>query len=119
VLDELIAATAAGEIDHVMRLLSEDAVLLSDGGATVRAARNPVVGPHRIARFLVGLAHRGLTELHVEPVELNGEPGLVLSTRRGPFLALAAEVHDGVVTALHMIRAPEKLASLSLDTPLH
>ncbi len=51
-------ATASGDIDALSWLLDTDVVLLSDGGAERRAARRPVVGAQRVARFLVNLAQR-------------------------------------------------------------
>jgi RNA polymerase sigma-70 factor (ECF subfamily) len=57
-LDQLVLAIAAADIPSVTALLVDDAELVSDGGGVVSAARRPVEGADRIARFLVGVGPR-------------------------------------------------------------
>jgi RNA polymerase sigma-70 factor (ECF subfamily) len=109
---ELLAATMAGDVDQLVRLLAEDAVLISDGGAHRRAARYPVRGPRRLARFLTNLGRR-YGQVTIEPVALNGELGIVLYDSAGVReAAMAVHVEDGRVAAIHIIRAEDKLAAL-------
>lgn len=108
---EMLAAVMAGDVDHLVGLLSTDAVLISDGGPRYRAARHPIVGAVRLARFMVNLARR-LTEATFVPVSINGEYGLVAEIDGRPFLAMAVHVDDGRVRNLHIIRNEEKLAGL-------
>lgn len=107
----LLAATANGDVDEVARLLSDAPVLVSDGGAERRAARRPVQGRRRVARFLVNLAKR-LPEAGVEPVTINGEFGMRASIAGEQVLAMAFEVAESHVRAIHLIRSAEKLAAL-------
>ena len=58
VADALVVALMAGDADRVLSLLAPGVVLVSDGGAEVRAARRPVVGPERVGRLLLNLARR-------------------------------------------------------------
>ena len=112
----LVAAIVAGEMEQVVALLADGAVLISDGGALTHAARRPVVGPHRISRFLVNLATRVLDgSLDVEPAELNGDPGFVVRVKGRLFMALAVHVADSQVHEVHVVRNPEKLAALEVD----
>src|SRR5207248_469713 len=55
---EMLAATTAGDIDGLVKLLAEDAVLVSDGGAHKRAARHPIRGRDRLARFMANIGKR-------------------------------------------------------------
>ncbi len=115
---ELLAATMAGDVDQVVRLLADDAVLISDGGAKRRAARYPVRGPRRLARFLTNLGRR-FEQASIEPVALNGELGMVMYDGRGErVVAMAMHVEDGQVRAIHVIRAEDKLAALDLHPDL-
>lgn len=107
----LLAATANGDVDEVARLLSDDPVLVSDGGAERRAARRPVQGRRRVARFLVNLAKR-LPEAGVEPLTINGEIGMRASIAGEQVLAMAFEVAESHVRAIHLIRSAQKLAAL-------
>ena len=122
--DAFSRATFAGDLAAIESLLAPESVLLSDGGANTRAARRPVVGPHRIARFLSTLARR-YPDVRGEPAVLNGEPGALLWN--GPRLQLAAIFHtsagtDGevLVEQIFLLRNPDKLVGLVRErTPVH
>jgi RNA polymerase sigma-70 factor (ECF subfamily) len=120
VVGRLLAAVAAGDVDQVVSLMADDIVLVSDGGADAHAARRPVEGSVRAARFMVNLAQRWLGELDVEPMAINGEPGLVMRRQGydGVFVALAVQVCDGRAVAVHFVRNPDKLAALDLASEM-
>jgi RNA polymerase sigma-70 factor, ECF subfamily len=120
VVEQLIEALLSADLDRVIRLVAEDAVLVSDGGAATHAARKPVVGADRVARFLANIVKRLVAavdapDLGLERTEINAEPGLVVTVGGHPFLAAAFTVGDGEVQRLYLIRNPEKLAALALD----
>jgi RNA polymerase sigma-70 factor, ECF subfamily len=54
----LVTALIEDDQPALLALLAPDVVLTSDGGADQRAARRPVVGRDRVARFLTNLSHR-------------------------------------------------------------
>ncbi|HEY6696690.1 MAG TPA: RNA polymerase sigma factor SigJ [Acidimicrobiales bacterium] len=119
VLGELLAALTAGDVDRVLALLAEDAVLVSDGGAQTYAARRPVVGRERVARFLVNMARRlASTDLTIESAVVNGEPGVVATGGGRWVLTLTAHVDDGAIAALYSVVNPDKLAALDIADPM-
>lgn len=118
VVADLVAALASGEVAEVLRLLAPDTVLVSDGGPTARAARRPVVGADRVARFLVNLAKRGVALLDVELTTINNGAGVVLSLGDDTFMAVVCDVDDGVITSVNIMRNPEKLAALAVRGPM-
>ena len=73
-LDRFLALVATADLAGLTALLTEDAVLVSDGGGLVSAARRPVVGADRVARFLLGLAARVQPGQVLEVGEVNGGP---------------------------------------------
>ncbi|MGH9289460.1 MAG: RNA polymerase sigma factor SigJ [Acidimicrobiales bacterium] len=119
VVGELLEALTAGDVDRVLSLLAEDAVLVSDGGAQAYAARRPVVGRERVARFLVNVSRR-LTSMDViiESAVVNGEPGVVVTRAGHPLLTLTAHVDDGAIAALYSVVNPDKLAALDIADPM-
>jgi RNA polymerase sigma-70 factor (ECF subfamily) len=119
VVESMVAAMASGEVDQILRLLAEDAVLISDGGAAVRAARRPVIGADRVARFLANLANRGLKMLDAEVTTVNGSAGFVLSWFDVTFCAMAFELADGRIAEIDIMRNPDKLVALDLEGNLH
>jgi len=117
VVAEMLAATTAGDIDGLVRLLAEDAVLVSDGGPHKRAARYPIKGRDRLARFLANIGKRYDTaHATIEPLALNGELGIVISLNGQREAAMSFEVEDGLVREVHIIAADDKLAAL--DRPV-
>ena len=105
----LVQATVAGDIDTLLGLLAPDVVLVSDGGAERHAARRPVRGAERVARFLVNIARRFPADVQLTTPAVNGEPGIVLSFAGRPFLVMALEIHEGRVHALRSVVNPRKL----------
>jgi RNA polymerase sigma factor (sigma-70 family) len=49
------AAALSGNFEQLIAVLDPDVVLRSDGGGIVNAARKPVFGADRVARFLMGI----------------------------------------------------------------
>jgi RNA polymerase sigma-70 factor (ECF subfamily) len=110
-----LQATMVGDRETVVALLHPDVVGLSDGGPRRRAARYPIVGAHRVERWMVNNARR-MRDLRPEPVDINGSPGVVLRHRGEAVLALAVEVGDGLVQRITVVVNPDKLAAV--DRPV-
>lgn len=109
-VDELLVALALGDMDTVLARLAPDVVCITDGGAQRHAARRPVLGPHRVARFLGNLAKRYQEETTVEPVTVNGEPGVVVRLSGAVDFVAAFEIDGERVRTIRIIRNPDKLA---------
>jgi RNA polymerase sigma-70 factor, ECF subfamily len=107
------AAAGSGDLATLEGLLAEDVVLWSDGGAARRAARRPVVGRDRVARFIANVAQRVPLEGTFEYVHLNGEPAVIVRNERGPFMTMAVDIGDGVIQAIHTVINPDKLRHLA------
>ncbi|WP_246062019.1 sigma-70 family RNA polymerase sigma factor family protein [Haloactinospora alba] len=106
------AAYARGDVETLRRILAEDAVTVNDGGGRASAARNPVYGADRSARFLAGIATR-FPVARLERTEFNGAPGvLAIGTDGGVRSAAVAHVSGGRVRRLYMVRTPDKLSTL-------
>jgi RNA polymerase sigma-70 factor (ECF subfamily) len=105
------AACEGGSMEDFVSVLTEDATFVSDGGATVKAARRPIVGATRIARFLAKTLSRELTPVERRVVTLNGQPALAL-VNAGTLTSLVfveGSAQAGI-TQLRFLRNPAKLA---------
>ncbi|HEX7036735.1 MAG TPA: RNA polymerase sigma factor SigJ [Pseudomonadales bacterium] len=117
-LERLIEAVSAGDTERVANLLTDDAVLLTDGGGRVSAAIRPVTDPRRIAQVMVHLTMRQqLDRFHLEFRELNGGAGLLVSEigaggERIPYASFQVDVEGERVSRIYVVRNPEKLARL-------
>lgn len=79
VLTPFFQAWMNGEMEGLLRVLSEEIVLHADGGGKVRTARYPLSRPDRVARYLLGIEQNvfpGIT-VALRPVFINGQPGLI------------------------------------------
>lgn len=119
VVDQVLAAFFLGDTEAALARLAPEVVCVSDGGPRRRAARHPIVGPERVARFFTNLAARYREAgLSVETAVINGDPGVVISVD-GVIDAVAAfEVSDGRVSAIWIVRNPEKLEHVTEPTAL-
>lgn len=118
VADRFMAATLGGDLQSLLDALAPGAVLLADGGGKVSAARRPVHGPEKIARFLVGVQSRPLPDMRVEFSTLNNLPGLLVFSGGRLDLAAMVEVHGGQVTGVYIVRNPDKLVLLARGTDI-
>ena len=114
VTERFLAAAAGGDVDALMELLAPDVTLVSDGGGVVRAALRPIDGADAVARWLAGVAARGLAEPSMEIVELNGGPAAVVRSRGELQAAIVLGVAGGRVRAVYLVANPEKLARLDV-----
>ncbi|EWM11960.1 sigma factor-like helix-turn-helix DNA-binding protein [Kutzneria sp. 744] len=110
-LAAFLAAASSGDLSSLEKLLTEDAVSLSDGGGIVSAARAPVTGRDHIARFIVGTLARFGVGASISVVSVNGRPA-VLATRDGAPLVLATiDAGQDGIRRLLMIVNPAKLGA--------
>ncbi len=124
VLDAFLAATQTGDINGLLSVLAPDVVVVGDGGGLAPAARHPVHGALKAARFLVGLFRRATKEtrrVRVEPVLVNGTLGLLIEAdyaEHAPAgadeggrlrMLMAFAVADGRITAVFDQLNPAKL----------
>jgi RNA polymerase sigma-70 factor (ECF subfamily) len=113
-----VAATQRGDTEALTSMLARDAVLWTDGGDKVKAARKPVDRAERIARFLVNIASREPPGLRIRPVRVNGDPGLRTDSASGPRGVVALELAEGQIVGVRIIVNPDKLRHLAeLSTP--
>jgi RNA polymerase sigma-70 factor (ECF subfamily) len=117
VLERFLAAARRGEVDELVAVLAEDVVLVSDGGATVRAARHPIVGRRRVAHFLRTVGPHVLERGRVEVGPVNGEPGFLVTVDGTVQVAGTIDVVDGRVAALRWVLNPDKLGWVVPERP--
>lgn len=102
------AAAATGDLDALVALLDPDVVARSDGGGRVSAARRPVVGADRVARFLLGLP-RLQPDAEVEPVETADGLAFLATVQGRPDAVISVAVAHGRITDVFLVRNPDKL----------
>jgi RNA polymerase sigma-70 factor (ECF subfamily) len=116
--DELAArffqAVGDGDMDGLLTMLANDAVLYGDSGGMRPSWPRPILGRDRVSRLLVGLSGQ-IRELGVviRPAEVNGQPGGMCLDRDGQVInVFALDIADGQVRAVRSVINPDKLRHL-------
>jgi len=114
-VEQFAAATAAGNMDRIVALLSEDARLMADGGGKVRTVLTPLQGAPRIARFFHVVARQvaaHAARLDYRLVRVNGELGLLRSFNGTLHSVLALETEGERIVSINIVASPAKLPEM-------
>ena len=103
-------ASTKGDIQALSGILADEVAVYSDGGGKVLAFRNIVRGVDRVLRLFRGLARKAAYRPRLlRIVMIDGLPGFVSIDRGAALQTTALEVRDGKITALYIVRNPDKL----------
>jgi RNA polymerase sigma-70 factor (ECF subfamily) len=112
-LERFREATQSGDMGRLLALLAEDVVLHSDGGGKGTAVPNPVRGPDRIARGIVGGLEKLVPRNRVQRiVQINGHSAVISYLDGKPHSVLTLEVSNGRIQAIYIVTNPDKLSHL-------
>jgi RNA polymerase sigma-70 factor, ECF subfamily len=106
-----LAAAVSGDIDGLRDLLAADAIMYTDGGGVVVAARKPIYGRDKIARFMVGIQNKTAYPSDPEFTRLlvNGDPGVRMDSASQGFLSIVSvEIAGGAVRCVRFFNNPER-----------
>lgn len=109
-------AAANNDLAALAALLSEDCVMITDGGGKRAAALRPLAGREDILDFLRRIATRQTWPPAgaVRAARINGLPGLVVAAPDGIQTIALARGDDGLVSAIYIMRNPDKLRHVLL-----
>ena len=121
-LARFMVALREGRPRDVESLLASDVRAVNDGGGEFIAARKPVVGREKVARFyhkITRVSGSGSDNARVRFALLNGLPGLVIDTPDAPpgiarrFVTMLELDASGRIRRVYNVLATRKLAALS------
>lgn len=84
VVAAFLRAVTGGDLAGLLAVPDADVTATSDSGGQVSAARRPVHGADRVARFLISLAAKMPGGQRVEVILVNGAAGFVVLTGDRP-----------------------------------
>ncbi|NNC12009.1 RNA polymerase sigma-70 factor [Planctomonas sp. JC2975] len=113
-LTAFLAAAQQGNVDELERLFVTDIVSLTDGNGAKLAARIPVAGALRVAKFVAAFSSHFWTGKSIDWVEINGRPGVTLSEDGVVTTALTVTVSPQGITRLLWVMSPDKLRHVSM-----
>lgn len=108
-------AALSGDAAQLAALMADDIRLWSDGGGQVRAALRVLEGPQEVAYVLLSVLSRSPSDMEIRECLVNGLPAYFVEQQGEPFMTVSFEVADDRITAIYIVRNPDKLAHV----PLH
>jgi RNA polymerase sigma-70 factor (ECF subfamily) len=107
-------ASRSGDMTALSAMLAADVELHSDGGGKRSAAITPILGHAAVMKVHTYLSDKiwpqGSDLLRVGLV--NGLPGFVTQEADGELQTTALQIEDGAITAIYVMRNPDKLRHL-------
>jgi RNA polymerase sigma-70 factor (ECF subfamily) len=124
VAERFARAFSSGDGTELATLLAADVGIWADGGGKVSAARRPLLGHATVLNFLLGL-HRaagatlGLQDVSLAIEDINSEPALVLRIKGRLESIFVLSIDGGTVSAIRVVRNPDKLARIDRRLTIH
>jgi RNA polymerase sigma-70 factor (ECF subfamily) len=111
-LEAFLAAARDGDVTRLEQVLSAQVVSITDGaGVAPRAARRPVIGRDKVARFIAGWSDWWLGTT-VAYVQTNGQTSLLVRRDDTPAVLLSISASASGIDEAMWVMAPDKLANL-------
>jgi RNA polymerase sigma-70 factor (ECF subfamily) len=109
------AASRSGDMAALRSLLAADVSVHSDGGGKVPAGLKPVFGIDNVLKLQASLARFFAKDMSqvLRYATINGLPGFVTRESGGVLQTTALEIEDGAITAVYVMRNPDKLQHLA------
>ncbi|ASS97437.1 RNA polymerase [Peribacillus simplex NBRC 15720 = DSM 1321] len=108
---KFIKASATGNFEEFLDLLTEDVVLVTDGGGKVLSALNPIVTKQRVSSFLKGVSAKGGFIGELLPVMVNGQEGILQMKEGKPIKVICFELDPKQknIRKIFIVSNPDKL----------
>lgn len=108
-LEAFLTAAQKGDVRELESLFAADVVSYTDGNGVKQAARIPVSGRERVAKFVSAFSHHFWTNKSIDWVEVNGQPAATL-TEDGHVTTVVTVTpsSDGILQLL-WVMSPQKL----------
>jgi len=102
-----------GDFDPFINKLTENVILVTDGGGKVLAALNPIYGKKNVSAFLLGIYKRGSFEGIFNITKINGEQGILQEVEGVTSKAIMFANDSKGVTTIYFVMNPKKLLKTS------
>jgi RNA polymerase sigma-70 factor (ECF subfamily) len=112
-LEAFLVAAQKGDVTGLERLFAEDVVSTTDGNGVKLAARIPVAGRSRVAKFVAAFSSHFWIGKTVDWVHLNGQPAATISENGVvTTVAMITASADGI-RQIHWVMSPDKLGHVA------
>lgn len=112
-VETFMHALASGDAAQIMKCLSTDAVLFTDGGGKVKALLHPLHGHIRISHLMTGFLKKFPGNVTYRITMVNGRPGIVVYLNEKTWSVISFQVLDGQIAHLYIVANPDKLTRVT------
>lgn len=112
-LQAFLTAAQKGDAQELEKLFAADVVSYTDGDGVKLAARTPVIGRGRVARFVAAFAHHFWTDKSIDWVQVNGQPAATLTQNGEVTTLVTATVSSEGILQLLWVMSPHKLGHVT------
>lgn len=112
-LETFLVAAQTGDVGALEELFAADIVSYTDGNGVKLAARIPVIGRTRVAKFVAAFASHFWVGKRIGWVEVNGQPAATLSENGVVTAAVTVTAAAEGIVQLLWVMSPDKLQHLT------
>ena len=113
-LNSFLEACVEGNLQALLETLTEEVTVWLDEGGIARAARRPIYGADKVARFLLGIVRNAPAGSIAYRGQANGAPAVLLYEGDRPMAVavLDVDVAEDGIQAVYIVVNPEKLGAV-------
>ncbi|THU38410.1 sigma-70 family RNA polymerase sigma factor [Niastella caeni] len=111
-LDKFVETIRSRDLKKLEQLLSDEIVVVSDGGGKASAALNPLVGTENASLFLSGIFNKFYSSREYVKTVVNHHPALFYYEKGQLINCIIFELRDERIYRIYIMRNPDKLVAL-------
>lgn len=110
-------AASSGNFEKLISLLSEEAILVSDGGGKVRAAIFAIISRERVIAFLKGVIPKTFLGDGHQFADVNGQAGVIVNQAGMPrsVISFRLDEEGQKVERIYVMLNPDKLKHIRIE----
>jgi len=116
-LEAFLSAAQKGDFTALKEIFTEDVVSITDGGGITGAARVPVAGRERVAKFIATFSSRYWWNLTLTPVQVNGQLSVFIRRGGDVYAVVAIDASPQGIGQILWLMNPVKLAAIARSLP--
>lgn len=113
IVDRFIQALQMQNMEILLKLISEEVTLYSDGGGKVRAAVRPIVSRSNVLAFLYGIIKKAPKDFYFEVKNVNGQPAIINYMNSEIQSIISFYINMDTINELYITMNPDKLPTSS------
>lgn len=98
-------------MDKLQAILTDNAVLYSDGGGQLTAAPKPIQSMKKVSKFLISIAEKNKSNIDVKMTTVNNRPGFKVYQQGTLHSIWTFHIESGQISAIFAISTPSKITT--------